>query len=353
MRVLFLHGGLLTFTRLDLDLLRTAFEVEEVHVSRQSSQALLRTMFAALAAVFRNDVVFSWFGAYHALLPFVLARLLGKPTIVVASGYDVANEPEIGYGNMRPGPHRWVGRAVFALADRILAVSHFTAAELAANVGVRGEGVVVVPHGIPLSPLVEAELDAAKEPFVLTVARITRSNLQIKGLLTVVEAARLLPATLFVVVGPFQDDSIGTLRAAAPPNVLFLGPRFGDDLVEIMRRAKVYAQLSWYESFGMALAEAMVCEAVPVTTRRAAIAEVVGPCGEVAPYGDAQATADAVARALAAPREEGRRAREYILANFQLETRRLRLIEEVQGAAARKPRRPAPHRQHKPHPTEG
>lgn len=331
-RILFIHGGLLTFTRIDRDLLRTAFEVEEVHVSRKNPLALLRSTVAALAAVFRNDVVFSWFAAYHALLPFALARLLGKPAIVVASGYDVACEPEIDYGNMRPGVHRWVGRAVFAMATRILAVSQFTAGELATNAGVTGERIAVVEHGIPIPAWADAHFDQPKEPFVLTVGNVTQNNLKRKGLLTLAGAARLLPETLFVVVGPHHDDSIDALRSITPANVLFIGPRYGDELTDIMCRAKVYAQLSWYESFGMALAEAMACGSIPVTTQRAAMAEVVGDCGEAAAYGDARATAEAIRRALAAPQEDGARARAHILTTFPLERRRLRLIEEVRAS---------------------
>src|SRR5262249_52052304 len=53
---------------------------------------------AVLAAVRRADLVFQWFATPSAVV--FAARLLRKPSIIIAGGYDVASVPEIGYGQM-------------------------------------------------------------------------------------------------------------------------------------------------------------------------------------------------------------------------------------------------------------
>ena len=112
----------------------------------------------------------------------------------------------------------------------------------------------------------------------------------------------------------------------APPNVEFRGFLSEAELIEEMRRATVYCQLSAHEGFGLALAEAMLAGATPVVTKEAAIPEVAGPVAEYVRYGDAEGTAQAVRRALDAPRGEAARAR--IVNEFPL-TRRAQGILEV------------------------
>ena len=69
-------------------------------------------------------------------------------------------------------------------------------------------------------------------------------------------------------------------------HIEFTGFVTDDELLGWYQRAKVYCQLSYYESFGMAAAEAMLCECVPVVTRKGALPEVVGETGFYVEYGE-------------------------------------------------------------------
>ena len=60
----------------------------------------------------------------------------------------------------------------------------------------------------------------------------------------------------------------------------------------------MYCQLSYRESFGVALLEAMALGCIPVVTKNGALPEVVGDVGFYVEYGDVNKTADAISKAL-------------------------------------------------------
>ena len=135
------------------------------------------------------------------------------------------------------------------------------------------------------------------------------------------KSAKFLLEVKFVVIGKFIDRSIDYLRSIASPNVEFTGKVVDEELLEWYQRAKVYVQASAHEGFGMAVAESMLCGCIPVVTPRYALPEVVGNCGFYVPYGDEKATTEAIKKALAAPEEMRKKARERIRNLFSIEKR--------------------------------
>ena len=147
-------------------------------------------------------------------------------------------------------------------------------------------------------------------------------------------AAALLPDFEFVVIGAWRDDAIQHLRALASPNVKFTNWVSDDELQNYFSRAQVYVQASRHEGFGLAVAEAMLRECVPVVTRAGSLPEVVGDAGVYIESPEPRAVADGIRCALAAP-ELGQRARERIIREFPLERRREKLFGLIEGITAR------------------
>jgi glycosyltransferase involved in cell wall biosynthesis len=100
-----------------------------------------------------------------------------------------------------------------------------------------------------------------------------------------------------------------------------------EQMMKYLHEAKVYVQVSAHEGFGISLAEAMLCECVPVVTDRGAIPEVVGDCGFYVPYGEPEATAEAIKSALQS--DLGPNARNRIKNNFSIKEREKRLISFI------------------------
>lgn len=311
MRIAFVYYDHSSFVHQDYEILSRHFDVKKVQYRK------LGDVFRMAFYISRSDIVFSWFASGHSFLSVMFSRILGKRSVVVAGGYDVAFIPEIEYGQYTQG---WMKRKYTDLtlkyADAILAVSQFTKREVLKRT--RPRRLEVVYNGIDTEKFYPK---GEKEDLVITVASGSKNVVKLKGLDTFIEAARLLPNVKFLIIG-VHEDALNILRSKSPENVETMGRVSQDELLECYRRAKVYCQLSYVESFGMALAEAMACGCVPVVTDRGALLEVVGDTGFYVPYGDERATAEAISMALVSERSP----RERVERLFGIELREHRII---------------------------
>jgi hypothetical protein len=102
------------------------------------------------------------------------------------------------------------------------------------------------------------------------------------------------------------------------------------------QRAKVYAQLSISEGLPNVVCEAMLAGDIPVGTRRGGIPEAIGNTGFYVPYGDVQASAEAIKRALQSPEELGLKARARIMQLYPQQRREEALINIINIAVLMK-----------------
>lgn len=302
---------------MDRDLLAEKYQVREWF---QRGRAV--NLIALRRAVAECDVAFGWFASWHTFFPVLLARQQRKPSVVVVGGYDVANVPEIGYGSMRGGFKRRITRIVLQRASYLLPFSNAARVEALANPRISPDRVTTCYLGVPETPAPTLP----KEDLVITIGNLDRSNLQRKGLEPFVRAAAHVPETPFVVIGAWRDDAIDYLKSIASPNVAFTGWVENERLGDYLARAKIYVQASRHEGFGMAVAEAMLRECIPVVTRVGSLPEVVGDAGVYAESPAPRELANAIQHALTLDARWGNRARERILREFPMERRREQLF---------------------------
>ena len=275
------------------------------------------------------DLYFSWWGS--SLHTVLFAKLFNGKSVIVAGGGDAAELPEVPYGAFTTWKKHLV-KYVFETADLVLAVSEFTKREVLQHS--KPKSVRVVYNGIDTE---RYKPEGDKEKMVLTVSMVSWSFIKRKGLETFVRCARYLPDIQFILVGKHKnDDCVKHLKRIASSNVRIPGHMPFEELLSYYRRAKVYVQVSLHEGFGVALAEAMLCECIPVVTRKAALPEVVGDTGFYVPYGNPKATAKAIKEAIDAPSEAGRKARKRIKDMFSLQKRKEKLLEIVNAMMRQK-----------------
>jgi glycosyltransferase involved in cell wall biosynthesis len=309
-----------SFIQKDIDILSSDHEVRVVVFER-----LRKNFYQLLKGAIWADISFSWFAALHASVVVVLSRILGKKSIVIAGGYDVASVPELNYGQTLDFSGRLRAVITMKLANLVLSVSDFTREESIENALCNPKKIKTVYHGF--KTFVTPDNMQKDEKLVLTVSFLTMEQMKRKGILTFVECAKYLPEYDLVVVGAPLSDSKEFLQKIKSPNVRVTGYLPQNKLEELLKRAKVYVQVSIHEGFGCSLAEAMLYECVPVVTKKGAIPEVVGNTGFYVPLNDPESTAQAIRKA--SHSYLGPKARERILNKFPLEKRKKLILEAI------------------------
>lgn len=320
-KILFVCPYFSTFIQKDLDILRKHFDVKPI---QWTGSIYVTKLLKIVKYVYKTDLSFITFADRHAARTIFFSKLFRKRSIVVVGGYDVANVPEIGYGLMiSPKSARRV-KYVLENADKVLTVDESLKKDAINNAGVGGQNIQTVYRCYDSN---KWKFDGEKENMVITVANIKHSVVKRKGLETFVKAAKYLPNTKFILIGPHVDNSVEYLKSIAPSNVEFTGFIPNEELPKWYGRAKVYCQLSRYEGIPNALCEAMLCECVPVGTRYCGIPTAIGDTGFYVPYGDLESTAEAIKKALESGK--GKAARERIKSNFPLEKREKELVNII------------------------
>ena len=211
--------------------------------------------------------------------------------------------------------HRHYGQVARAVrsAERVIAVSRATRDDLGTLLGVGGERVRVIPHGLDprMWPRPEDEQRRARTaygldgPYVLWVGTFEpRKNLPL-----LLEAFRALrarrPALTLALVGRrgWLDAPIFALldspEYSRGVRVLEGVPRA--DLPALYSGAALLAFPSRYEGFGLPALEAMGCGTPVVAASVSSLPEVVGDAGLLVPPDDAEALEAAMARVLDGP----------------------------------------------------
>lgn len=208
-------------------------------------------------------------------------------------------------------PSRLANRAACRRADRLCLPAQ-TMVEEYRSAGFDVTRAVVVPNAIEVDNLAAAvssgdararmrqELGLASDAVLVgTVCRLVA----VKNVPVLIEAIVELDATLIVVGdGPERRRLEGMVaRLGLGARVRLLGER--RDVPRILASLDVFALPSAAETFGIALAEALVAERPIVATAVGAIPEIVGPelSRHLVPPGDAGALRRALTRVLADP----------------------------------------------------
>lgn len=333
MKILFVYQALSTFVKKDLDILCSAHEVRPIRFTGRKGLArnLIPDLWQLWQGVLWCDLTFSWFGKLHAFFAVLFTKVLGKRAVVVSGGDEVENCLIGGkkWGLCSHPLKRLFPLMTFRYADLILAHSEYNLHSTLVNTNAPPKRTFLIFHGFD-ADIFQPNSERQRESVVVTVGRIDNEHLYRKGHRLFVESAHYLPDVSFRLVGPVGEESAYKLLLdLAPSNVRFEGGLYGADLVGLLGQAKVYVQASECESFACSVAEAMLCECIPVVSRRTALPEVVGDCGVYVNSLEAEALATKIKEALQASPELGKRARQRIMKNFSLERRKKELLKAV------------------------
>lgn len=278
-KILFIYTAKASFVRQDLEFLQSRYTVKEVPFDNRGTLRLLGSLCKqAILLPFlliRCPLVYIWFGDYHSFLPIFFARLLNRKSILVVGGYDVIRNPELKYGSFKNPIRGACTLYSMRHASVNLCVSQNVLRKVKAIVPQAKTSLVF--NGVPLRSY---QITAKNTHKVICVASLTtRQKLTIKGVDRLVAVAGIAPQFEFWIIGVFPN-SYPDFIASLPPNVKCIQYLPQEELIQHLADAHFYLQLSREESFCLAMAEAMLCNCIPIYTPTGGLPEVAGPNGE-------------------------------------------------------------------------
>lgn len=231
-------------------------EIDGIETVRIPVQRYLMNLAGLWIAKHAKDYDLIQTNNYNACFPsYVAAKILNKPIVCIVHGM---------YGK------RWLkmrGPVFGSLSmfvekiqinhdyDKMLFFSKF-GRDAALEIGVEKNITEVIKPGFDF----EKYKIGKKEPFVLFVGRLAKQ----KGLEYLIEAARDIPETNFLIVGKGEEEK--KLKSIAPANVKFLGFVPDKKLIDLYSRALVFCLPSVGETFGFVQLEAMASGCAIVST---------------------------------------------------------------------------------------
>jgi glycosyltransferase involved in cell wall biosynthesis len=263
------------------------------------------------------DVLFVWTVGDHTAAALLLGKALRIPVLIVIGGYEFANLCQLEYGNLANPRGQILSKMAWKSDATLLFVHGFLYEEGKEAFGPRRERPFqrewILPTGYDANYW---HPNGEKENLVLMVAHApSRGRFLLKGVDLFLDVAAQVPEAEFHIVGQMPP---GTIEANGKPNVVFEGWLEHDQMLRLYQRAKVYCQLSLHEGLPNSLAEAMLCEAVPVGVAVSGIPRLIGQTGFVVPRRILDIS-NAIRLALC--RESGTEGRERIRSLFPIERR--------------------------------
>lgn len=136
--------------------------------------------------------------------------------------------------------------------------------KIGTHIGVNTKNSVVLTPGIDFNKF--QMKGVKKEPFVMSVGNFSmnKPTVKIKGFEYLLEAAKRMPDTKFVIVA--IGDYVPKLKRKATPNVEFFSNLSERQLIKLYNRALVYCAPSLTEGFGFTILEAMASGCAVVST---------------------------------------------------------------------------------------
>ena len=229
------------------------------------------------------QTIIIWFASIHAIPVIILNYIFNRRLIIIAGGFDVANEPKSAYGSMRGKSRTVLGKWILSRAHRVIAVSKSNKKEILFNANVNPDKVELIYNAILFNG---KKVNSNKKKQILTVGEINKETFLRKGLDRFIQIATKMPDYQFYHIGKWTnnkgrltDEMFKYVESISPPNIKYLGYVNTEVLRQYYLESKVYLQLSRHEAFGISVVEAMSYNCTPIVTNSYALPEIVGRNG--------------------------------------------------------------------------
>lgn len=328
--ILFTYTSYSSFVKTDFDILSESFEVTKYQFKPVKGffpllWIVIKQLFFLLFQGHKYDAHYIWFADYHSFLPVLYSKIFCKKSFVVIGGYDAARLKSFNYGVFRTKLRGFFAIYTIKFCTTNLTVSNHIERKIKWIAPKAKTKMIYNCIRVPN----KCESTQKRKDIVLTIGLLnSKKNCLIKGIDTILEVAKLCPSVEFYIIG-IDINKTGDFFSNTSTNVKLIGYKKADKLRKYYQKAKIYCQLSRTESFGVALAEGMLNNCIPVVTNIGGMPEVVGNTGSIVRR-DPKKIANAISMHLDNNETKGIIANKRIKSMFLVHHRKKRLIETLQ-----------------------
>ena len=331
-RILFVKLSDSSFVVQDEEILKRHFQVTSYTFGTDKGFGLIINQFKMfyflLLNIWKFDTIYIWFADFQAFFPSLFSKILSKNTIIILGGYDVAKIKSISYGAHISTIRSWIIKISVRMANQVLPVSNYVLEQAKLNIyKTVSEKSNVVYNAID-TDFFKYQAEEKKNTVVSVCGSNDMKRAELKGVLHFIKAAKSLPSINFILIG-IGNNIINKIKDLAPNNLEVTGFLLKDELREIYNTSKVVCQLSTIESFGVAIAEAMACQCIPVVSNVGGLKEVVDTEGYRVDREDYEVVKSSIESAIVNYSEKHNFVDRYIQEKFSINNREVRLIEIV------------------------
>jgi glycosyltransferase involved in cell wall biosynthesis len=295
-----------------------------------------RQFFFLLFKIKTVDKVVVAFGGYWSFFPAYLAKRKHKECYIILHGTDCVSFPKLNYGMLRKALPKFFIKKSYQWATKLLPVSEslvytenrFYKKKVTKQGFMHYFPKLDTPYTVVYNGLDETKwfplIDIVRKENQC-LAAFTEQQWQLKGGDLIIQLAKHYPKTIFKIAG-VSKEFIATKKLSN--NVFGLGLQNPKQMQELYSESQFFLQLSISEGFGLALAEAMLCGAIPIGSDVNIISKIIGNSGYILTENDTNSLVILLDKAKQnlVSHSKLNESRSQIIKHFVLEKRSKRLL---------------------------
>ena len=292
-KLLFISNGTPSFTKIDIDILKSEFEVVLFSKLWTNNFSVIINHILLIIKLFtlRNKVskIVISFASHWSYFPSIIGRLFNIPVAIILHGTDCASIPSLNYGDLRKPILKRIIKSSIKNASILLPVSEtlikvenlYNGNNIERYQGLNSFFKIdklkfkTIYNGIDSNFWKPNSNIKKKNNSFISV--FSNQQFFLKGGDLIIGLAKEFPNCSFYIAG---CDTIPD-QYLKPNNLILLGHIPKEKLLEYYNQSQFHFQLSVFEGFGCSLVESMMCNCIPIGSKVNIIPYIIGNTGLV------------------------------------------------------------------------